>query len=109
VLRLHPALAPVKTAVLPLVKRDGMPEHAEKLFDGFIAAGINSQIDINSSIGRRYARADEAGTPYCITIDGQTIQDQSVTIRDRDTREQYRVASDQVVEVIAAKLRKAGA
>jgi glycyl-tRNA synthetase len=108
VLRFHPALAPVKAAVLPLVKRDNMPEKAEKIFHDLIDHSINAQMDINASIGRRYARQDEAGTPYCITIDGQTLQDDTVTIRERDSREQYRVASAQIVELISEKLRKAG-
>ena len=85
-----------------------MPEKAEAILTDLIGAGIQSQMDINSSIGRRYARADEAGTPYCITIDGETNENDTVTIRERDSREQYRVSSSQVVSTIAEKLRKAG-
>jgi len=107
VLRFHPSLAPIKVAVLPLVKRDGMPEIAEKIYTDLLAHSIQSFIDVNSSIGRRYARQDEAGTPFCITVDGQTLQDGTVTIRERDSRVQYRAASAGIVETITAKLRDA--
>jgi glycyl-tRNA synthetase len=107
VLRFHPAIAPIKVAVLPLVKRDGMPEIAEKIYADLLAHSIKSSIDINSSIGRRYARQDEAGTPFCITIDSQSILDGTVTIRERDSRTQYRTPSASLVEVITAKLRDA--
>jgi glycyl-tRNA synthetase len=107
VLRFHPALAPIKAAVLPLVKRDGMPEIAEKIYADLLAHSVNSFIDINSSIGRRYARQDEAGTPFCVTVDSQTLEDSSVTVRERDSRAQYRVASGNIVEVISDKLKEA--
>jgi glycyl-tRNA synthetase len=106
VLRLHPALAPIKAGVLPLVKRDGMPEIAEKIYDDLLANSINSFFDVNSAIGRRYARQDEAGTPFCVTVDSQTLVDQTVTIRERDSREQYRVSADSVVKHIQEKLKK---
>ncbi len=67
---------------------------------------IKSFYDHASSIGRRYARQDEVGTPFCVTIDSQTLEDQTVTVRERDSREQYRVASGQIVDVIAKKLRE---
>jgi glycyl-tRNA synthetase len=105
VLHLHPALAPIKVAVLPLVKRDGMPEKAEKIYQDLLKNSIRSYYDQASSIGRRYARQDEVGTPYCITIDGQTLEDDTVTLRERDSREQYRVAGSACVEVIAQKLK----
>lgn len=107
VLRLHPSLAPIKVAVLPLVKRDGMPEKAEKIFNDLLDNSIQSFYDHNSAIGRRYARQDEAGTPFCVTVDSQSMQDDTVTIRERDTRAQYRVASSSVVEVINQKLKEA--
>lgn len=107
VLRFHPSLAPIKAAVLPLVKRDGMPEKAENIFNDLLDNSIKSFFDVNSSIGRRYARQDEAGTPFCITIDSQTLQDDTVTLRERDSREQSRVAASNIVEVISKKLKDA--
>ncbi|MGA2507315.1 MAG: glycine--tRNA ligase [Chitinispirillaceae bacterium] len=107
VLRLHPALAPIKVAVLPLVKRDGMPEKAEKIYADLLRNSVRSFYDHTSSIGRRYARQDEAGTPFCITIDSQTLTDDTVTIRERDSRAQYRVASDTVVAAVSDKLKEA--
>lgn len=96
VLALHPRLAPVKAAVFPLVKKDGLPEVARKLNDELRAATIPSFYDEAGSIGRRYRRQDETGTPWCITVDGQTLEDDSVTIRDRDSLEQVRVGLSQV-------------
>ncbi len=107
VLRLHPAIAPIKVAVLPLVKRDGMPEKAEKIFADLLKNSVRSFYDHTSSIGRRYARQDEAGTPYCVTIDSQTLADDTVTIRERDSRAQYRVASGAVVAAVTEKLKAA--
>ncbi|MFP4163184.1 MAG: glycine--tRNA ligase [Chitinispirillaceae bacterium] len=107
VLRFHPSLAPIKVAVLPLVKRDGMPEMAEKIFRDLLGSSINSFYDHTSSIGRRYARQDEAGTPYCVTVDSQSLEDQTVTVRERDSREQYRVDTSKLVEVITEKLKEA--
>ena len=105
VLHFHPAIAPIKAAVLPLVKRDGMPEKAEKIYQELLKNSITSMYDQTSSIGRRYARQDEAGTPYCITVDSQSIEDDTVTIRERDSREQYRVTIDACVATIVQKLR----
>ncbi len=96
VLRLNPRLAPIKVAVFPLVKKDGLPELATKLQKDLRAAAIPSFYDAAGSIGRRYRRQDEAGTPWCVTVDGQTNEDATVTIRDRDTLQQVRVAVDQV-------------
>jgi glycyl-tRNA synthetase len=104
VLGLDPRVAPVKAAIFPLVKKDGLPEHAEKITHALKAAGIPSFYDAAGSIGRRYRRQDEAGTPWCITVDGDTNEDGSVTIRDRDTLEQERVASGKVVPWIREKL-----
>ena len=101
---LHPAVAPIKAAVFPLVKKDGMPELAEKLNAALRAAAIPSFLDAAGSIGRRYRRQDEAGTPWCITIDGQTTEDGSVTIRDRDSLEQVRVATNQVTDWLSERL-----
>jgi len=103
VLALHPSLAPVKAGVFPLVKKDGMPEFAEKL-----AAELRSSFpvfyDESGAIGRRYRRQDEVGTPFCMTIDGQTTQDNTVTVRDRDTLKQERIAADRVREYIASRI-----
>ncbi len=104
VMRFHPSIAPIKAAVLPLVKRDGMPEFARKIYNDLLSNSLNSFIDINSSIGRRYARQDEAGTPYCITVDGDTMEDGTVTVRERDTREQNRIPSENVVSFIREQL-----
>ncbi len=104
VLGLHPRLAPIKVAVFPLVKKDGMPEIATRLHAAFRAAGVNSFYDDSGSIGRRYRRQDEAGTPFGITVDGQTAEDQTVTVRDRDTLAQDRVAIDRLVEHIRDRL-----
>ncbi|MCZ6476909.1 MAG: glycine--tRNA ligase [Gemmatimonadetes bacterium] len=89
-LHLHPHLAPIKAAVFPLVKKDGMPEVARRVADS-LRESLPVFYDETGSIGRRYRRQDEAGTPYCITIDGVTLEDESVTVRDRDTLRQERV------------------
>ncbi len=90
VLRFHPKLAPIKLAVFPLVKRDNMPEIARKI-EAELRPHIKVFFDASGAVGRRYRRMDEAGTPYCATVDSQTLQDNSVTVRDRDTMEQVRV------------------
>ena len=91
VLGLDPKLAPLKAAVFPLVKKDGLPEIATKLHEELRRGAIPSFYDESGSIGRRYRRQDEAGTPWCVTVDGQTSEDDTVTIRDRDSLEQVRV------------------
>ncbi len=102
VLKLPPALAPVKLAVLPLVKKDGLPEKAREIMDE-LKFNFNCQYDEKDSIGKRYRRQDAIGTPYCVTIDHQTIEDNTVTIRERDTMEQRRVNTDELGQEIAAK------
>ncbi len=104
VLKLHPRLAPFKAAVFPLVKKDGMPEIATSIYRA-LKADFNVFYDDKGAVGRRYRRQDEAGTPYCITVDGQTTQDQTVTIRDRDTLKQQRIPVKEVGEVIKERLR----
>jgi glycyl-tRNA synthetase len=104
VLKFHPSLAPVKAAILPLVKKEGMPEKAEKIYADLMRKGINAQYDHASSIGRRYARNDEIGTPYCITVDGQTMTDDTVTVRERDSRQQQRIGAAGLVEYISNNL-----
>ena len=103
VLGLHPALAPIKAGVFPLVKKDGMPEFADKLAKE-LRQSFPVFYDESGAIGRRYRRQDEVGTPYCLTIDGQTLQDGTVTIRDRDTLLQERVAADRVGSIIRDRL-----
>jgi len=103
VLKLQAALAPIKAGVFPLVKKDGMPEFATKLADG-MRRKFPVFYDESGAIGRRYRRQDEVGTPFCVTIDGQTLQDSTVTIRDRDTLKQDRVAADQVVGWISQRI-----
>ena len=90
VLKLHPRLAPVTVAVFPLVKKEGMPEVARSITDD-LRGRFNAFYDESGSIGRRYRRQDEAGTPFCLTVDGQTMEDDTVTVRDRDSLEQVRV------------------
>ena len=90
VMKFHPRLAPIKAAIFPLVNKDGMPEVATKLYRE-LKAHFNVAYDDKGAVGRRYRRQDEIGTPYCITIDGDTLKDETVTIRDRDTLQQRRV------------------
>ncbi|MEE2845777.1 MAG: glycine--tRNA ligase [Gemmatimonadota bacterium] len=104
VLGLHPKVAPTKVAVFPLVKKDGMPEIAQKLQADLRSAAIPSFYDQSGAIGRRYRRQDEVGTPWCVTIDGETAEQNSVTIRDRDSLEQVRVATDKVVAWVRERL-----
>jgi glycyl-tRNA synthetase len=106
VLRLHPRLAPYKVAILPLVKRDGMPEAARRIAEEFFRAGVNSRYDEQHAIGKRYARHDEIGTPYCLTIDSDTAGDNTVTLRTRDTREQVRVPVNEALARVTAALRE---
>ena len=106
VMRLHPRLAPVKAAVFPLIKKNGMPEIAQAIYRELKLAGIASAYDQQAAIGRRYRRQDEIGTPFCITVDGDSVEQKTVTIRDRDTLEQWRVPVDKVVTEISERLRK---
>ena len=105
VLRFDPAIAPIKAAICPLVRRHGMPEVARAIADD-IAGTWNVFYDERGSIGKRYRRMDEAGTPLCITVDGETLENGSVTIRDRDTLAQERIPKDNVFAFIADGLRK---
>ncbi len=103
VLRLNPRLSPIKTAVFPLVNRDGMPEIAQRL-EKDLRKQFRVFYDDSGAVGRRYRRQDEAGTPYCVTIDSQTIQDQTVTIRDRDSMVQERVGLDGVANYVRSRI-----
>jgi glycyl-tRNA synthetase len=95
VMKFHPRLAPIKAAIFPLVNKDGMPEIALKLYRS-LKPYFNVFFDDKGAVGRRYRRQDEIGTPFCITIDGDTAKDETVTIRDRDTLQQRRVKLDDV-------------
>ncbi|MFW5702231.1 MAG: glycine--tRNA ligase, partial [Bacteroidota bacterium] len=90
VLRFHPKLAPVQVAVFPLVNKEGMPEMAHKIYKD-LQKTYKTQYDTSGAIGRRYRRQDEIGTPFCVTIDGQTLEDETVTIRERDSMQQDRI------------------
>ncbi|MBN1872687.1 MAG: glycine--tRNA ligase [Anaerolineae bacterium] len=103
VMKFHPRLAPVKVAVFPLVKRERMPDIAQDIYRE-LKRRWNVIYDENGSIGRRYRRQDESGTPYCITVDSQTLEDQTVTVRDRDTLEQIRVATKELMNFFDEKL-----
>jgi len=93
VLRLHPRMAPVKVAVLPLVNKDGQPELAREVYED-LRRRMPSEFDTGGSIGKRYRRQDEIGTPWGVTVDHQTMEDRTVTLRDRDSLDQTRVAID---------------
>ncbi len=103
VLQIHPAIAPVKLAVLPLVKKDGLPELAREIMSK-LKMDFNCQYDEKDSIGKRYRRQDAIGTPLCITIDHQSLEDNCVTLRDRDTMQQERVAIDKVHNIVDQKV-----
>ncbi len=103
VLRLNPRFAPFKAAIFPLVKKDGMPEVAMELY-GALKQKYPVFYDEKGAVGRRYRRQDEAGTPYCITVDGQSLTDKTVTIRDRDSLEQVRIKIDDVVAEISRRI-----
>jgi len=103
VLALAPALAPIKAGVFPLVKKDGMPEMARRVADD-LRKSFAVFYDDGGAIGRRYRRQDEVGTPFGITIDGQSTQDGTVTVRDRDTLQQVRVAADQLRGYISERV-----
>jgi glycyl-tRNA synthetase len=105
VLGIHASLAPIKAGIFPLVKKDGMPEMAEKLTKE-LRPLFPVFYDESGAIGRRYRRQDEVGTPWCITVDGDSTKDGTVTIRDRDTLKQERVAADKVGAIITERLTK---
>jgi glycyl-tRNA synthetase len=105
VLKFHPKLAPVEAAVFPLVNKDGMPELAEKVYHD-LHRDFRAQYDTSGAIGRRYRRQDEIGTPFCITIDGQSVQDGSVTIRNRDSMLQDRIDISQIKDYLLRELNK---
>ena len=103
VLKLPAALAPIKLAVLPLVKKDGLPEKAEEIIN-MLRFDFRCQYDEKDSIGKRYRRQDAIGTPYCVTVDHQTLEDNCVTLRNRDTMQQERVAISELNNIIADRV-----
>jgi glycyl-tRNA synthetase len=105
VLRLHPRLAPVKVAVLPLVSKAGMPEKARALYEE-IRHRIPAEYDEGGSIGRRYRRQDEIGTPWGVTVDGESMEDDTVTLRDRDSLEQIRIPIDGLGDELAGRVEQ---
>jgi glycyl-tRNA synthetase len=103
VLKLHPRLAPVKVAVLPLVSREGMPEKAHAIYEE-LRERMWAEFDEGGSIGKRYRRQDEIGTPWGVTVDGQTMEDDTVTLRDRDTLEQVRLPIAGLADELSGRL-----
>lgn len=103
VMRFHPRIAPIKAAVFPLVKKEGMPEVAQAIYRQ-LKKRWNVFYDEKGAVGRRYRRQDEAGTPYCITVDGQTLQDGTVTVRDRDSLQQWRVPKESLISELDGRL-----
>lgn len=103
VLNIHPALAPVKVAVFPLVKKDGLPEKAAAVFDS-LKYDVRCYYEEKDTIGRRYRRQDAIGTPYCITVDHQTLQDDTVTLRHRESMQQERVSIRKLMDEVKAKV-----
>ena len=103
VLKIPKQIAPVKIAVLPLVKKDGLPEIAKELMNEF-SSQVNLLYDEKDAIGRRYRRQDAIGTPYCITIDHQTTEDNTFTLRDRDSMDQKRINKDELIDIVKNEL-----
>ncbi|MCF8260053.1 MAG: glycine--tRNA ligase [Melioribacteraceae bacterium] len=104
VLRFHPKLAPIKVAILPLVNKDGMPEIARKI-EADLRPHMKVFYDDKGAVGRRYRRQDEAGTPFCLTVDTQTLEDNTVTVRERDSMEQERIAIDDLLVHLIRKMK----
>jgi glycyl-tRNA synthetase len=105
VLRLHPVLAPVKVAVLPLVRKDGQPELAADIYRE-LRDRVQAEYDEGGAIGRRYRRQDEIGTPWAVTVDHQSLEDNTVTLRDRDNLAQERIAIAELGDEIERRLRE---
>jgi glycyl-tRNA synthetase len=102
-LRISPRVAPIKAAVFPLVKKEGMPEYAQKVYHE-LKRRFKVFYDESGAVGRRYARMDEAGCPFCITIDGQTLEDDTMTLRDRDSMDQTRLKTPGIIEFLQKKV-----
>jgi glycyl-tRNA synthetase len=103
VLGLKPSIAPIKAAIFPLTKKDGQPDMAHRIVNDLRGA-FKVDYDESGSIGKRYRRQDEVGTPFCITVDGQSTGDDTVTVRDRDSLAQERISASQLKAYLAAKL-----
>ena len=103
VLKFHPALAPVKATVMPLTKKDGLPEKAREVMN-LLKFDFNVQYDEKDSIGKRYRRQDAIGTPFCITVDYESLENNTVTIRHRDSMQQERIAIDQLQQMIGEQV-----
>lgn len=103
-LKLSPKIAPIKVAVLPLVKKDGLPELARSIIKDFFKEGINGSYDEQQSIGKRYAKHDEVGTPFCLTVDHDSLTDGCVTIRYRDTTKQERIKIEDSIKLVRSFL-----
>ena len=106
VLRLHPRIAPITVGVFPLVKKDGMPERAHAIEEELREAGMTTFYDEKAAIGRRYRRQDEVGTPWCVTIDGDTLKEGTVTVRERDSMKQEKVGAQEVAGHLMEQLRR---
>ena len=104
VLHFHPRIAPITVAIFPLVKKEGMPDRAREIARELQNSGMCTFYDEKGAIGRRYRRQDEVGTPWCVTVDGETLQDGTVTVRDRDTMEQVRVPASELGSLLAEKI-----
>ncbi|MFW5973192.1 MAG: glycine--tRNA ligase [Bacteroidota bacterium] len=104
VMKFHPAVAPIKAAVFPLVKKDGMPELARRI-EQDLRKEFNAFYDEKGSVGKRYRRMDEAGTPFCFTVDGETLENETVTVRDRDSMHQERIHMDRCAEFVSNRIR----
>ncbi len=102
-LRLHPRLAPVKVAVLPLVNKDGQPEKAREIYEE-LRVLMSAEFDTGGSIGKRYRRQDEIGTPWGVTVDHQTMEDGTVTLRDRDSLDQSRIPAGELAAELTRRL-----
>ena len=102
-MKLHPKIAPNTVAVFPLLKRDGLPEKAREVVE-ILKTHFKTIYDQQGSIGKRYYRQDEAGTPFCITIDHQTLETDNITIRYRDTQKQDSISIDKVISVINSNI-----
>ena len=103
VLRLPAFLAPVKLAIFPLIKKDGLPEKAREIYN-MLKYDFNCEYEEKDTIGKRYRRQDAVGTPYCITIDHQTLEDNTVTLRERDSMEQLRISIDKIQKIVSEKV-----
>jgi glycyl-tRNA synthetase len=102
-LKLHPALSPIKAAILPLTKKDGLPEKARELMNQLMPQ-FRCMYEEKDAIGKRYRRQDAIGTPFCITIDHESLENNTATIRYRDDMRQERVPIDQIEKIIAAQV-----